>query len=376
MNGAQGLIFIKFPNIIAQAKLRLDQIIKTENFMKYQKIGNASLEVSKICLGTMTFGEQTAEDEALKQLDYAFDHGVNFIDTAEMYPVPANPDTQGETERIIGKWLEKNNKRKEVYLATKIVGPGYDHIRGVSRFNAEHIKLAIEGSFERLKTDYFDLYQLHWPERKANFFGKINYSHDPNDPWVENFLEVLELLNQLKKEGKIRDFGVSNETPWGLMKYLQEAKNNDLLKCQTIQNPYSLVNRSFEVGLTEVCMRENVGLLAYSPLAFGSLSGKYLNGAKPDNSRLTLFPQFRRFLNDNAMKATAKYQELADKSGMSLVHLALAFVNMQPFVTSNIIGARTLEQLKENIASIDVKLSADILAEIEKINTEFPNPAP
>ena len=344
--------------------------------MKYQKIGNADLEVSKICLGTMTFGEQTPEDEALKQLDYAFDHGVNFIDTAEMYPVPANPNTVGDTEQIIGKWLEKSNKRKDVYLATKIVGPGYDHVRGGSKFNAEHIKLAIEGSFKKLKTDYFDLYQLHWPERKANFFGKINYSHDENDPWEENFLEVLQLLNQLKKEGKIRDFGVSNETPWGLMKYLQEAKSNDLLKCQTIQNPYSLVNRSFEVGLTEVCMRENVGLLAYSPLAFGSLSGKYLNGARPDNSRLTMFPQFHRFLNNNAMKATAKYQALADKVGMSLVHLSLAFVNAQPFVTSNIIGARTLEQLKENIASSDVVLSADVLAEIEKINTEFPNPAP
>jgi len=344
--------------------------------MEYQQLGDTELKVSKICLGTMTWGEQNTEIQGHEQLDYAFEQGVNFIDTAEMYSIPVNSETQGVTESIIGNWLSKKGNRDQLVIATKIVGPGYNHIRGGSKFNREHIIDAIGNSLKRLKTDVIDLYQLHWPERKANYFGKIDYQQDDNDPWEENFVEVLEVLNDLVKEGKIKHFGVSNETPWGLMRYLQLAKEHNYPRCLTIQNPYSLLNRSYEVGLSEISHREKVELLAYSPLAFGALSGKYLNGATPPKGRLTMFKQFSRFLNVRAREATEKYAMLAKKNNMSIAQMALAYVNSRPFVASNIIGATTMDQLKENIGSIEVKLDEELLSNINEIHKELPNPAP
>jgi len=327
----------------------------------------------------MTFGEQNTEDDAHEQLNYAIDQGINFIDTAEMYSVPGRKETQGSTERFIGTWL-KNQKREDLVIATKIVGPspGLSYIRDNMGYSNDAIDDAIEKSFKRLQTDYIDLYQLHWPERKANYFGVRNFKQDSEDQWKDNFHEIVEKLNSLVKEGKIRHYGVSNETSWGLMKHLNESNNNGYTRCKTIQNAYSLLNRTFEGSLAEVSYRENVGLLAYSPLAFGSLSGKYLNKS-PKNARLELYPQLkkmRRYLSEESVFVTEKYKELAEKNNLSLTHLALAFINQQPFVTSNIIGATTMLQLKENITSIDVNLSEEILEEIDKINELQPNPAP
>jgi len=327
----------------------------------------------------MTFGEQNTEDDAHEQLNYAIDQGINFIDTAEMYSVPGRKETQGSTERFIGTWL-KNQKREDLVIATKIVGPspGLSYIRDNMGYSNDAIDDAIEKSFKRLQTDYIDLYQLHWPERKANYFGVRNFKQDSEDQWKDNFHEIVEKLNSLVKEGKIRHYGVSNETSWGLMKHLNESNNNGYTRCKTIQNAYSLLNRTFEGSLAEVSYRENVGLLAYSPLAFGSLSGKYLNKS-PKNARLELYPQLkkmRRYLSEESVFVTEKYKELAEKNDLSLTHLALAFINQQPFVTSNIIGATTMLQLKENITSIDVNLSEEILEEIDKINELQPNPAP
>jgi aryl-alcohol dehydrogenase-like predicted oxidoreductase len=327
----------------------------------------------------MTFGEQNTEDDAHEQLNYAIDQGINFIDTAEMYSVPGRKETQGSTERFIGTWL-KNQKREDLVIATKIVGPspGLSYIRDNMGYSNDAIDDAIEKSFKRLQTDYIDLYQLHWPERKANFFGVRNFKQDSEDQWKDNFHEIVEKLNSLVKEGKIRHYGVSNETSWGLMKHLNESNNNGYTRCKTIQNAYSLLNRTFEGSLAEVSYRENVGLLAYSPLAFGSLSGKYLNKS-PKNARLELYPQLkkmRRYLSEESVFVTEKYKELAEKNNLSLTHLSLAFINQQPFVTSNIIGATTMLQLKENITSIDVNLSEEILEKIDKINELQPNPAP
>ena len=347
--------------------------------MRYTTLPNTDIKVSKICLGTMTFGEQNTEDDAHEQLNYAIDQGINFIDTAEMYSVPGRKETQGSTERFIGTWL-KNQKREDLVIATKIVGPspGLSYIRDNMGYSNDAIDDAIEKSFKRLQTDYIDLYQLHWPERKANYFGVRNFKQDSEDQWKDNFHEIVEKLNSLVKEGKIRHYGVSNETSWGLMKHLNESNNNGYTRCKTIQNAYSLLNRTFEGSLAEVSYRENVGLLAYSPLAFGSLSGKYLNKS-PKNARLELYPQLkkmRRYLSEESVFVTEKYKELAEKNNLSLTHLALAFINQQPFVTSNIIGATTMLQLKENITSIDVNLSEEILEEIDKINELRPNPAP
>ncbi len=346
--------------------------------MKYTNLPNTDMNVSKICLGTMTFGEQNTENEAHQQLDYALDQGVNFIDTAEMYAVPGRAETQGKTERFIGSWLKKTHKRTEVIVATKITGPSANmgYIRPNLGFSKEAIHDAIGKSLQRLQTDYIDLYQLHWPERNTNFFGKRGYRHFEEEQWKDNFFEVISTLDALVKEGKIRHYGLSNETPWGVMRHLEESGNNNLTRAKTLQNPYSLLNRTYEVGLAEISMRENIGLLAYSPMAFGILSGKYLHEQKPKNARLTLFPQMSRYLNEQVNFAVTQYAALAKKHGISLAQLALAFVNQQSFVTSNIIGATTLAQLKENIDSIHLQLSDELLKEIDLIHERQPNPAP
>ncbi len=345
--------------------------------MKYTTLPQTDIKVSKICLGTMTYGQQNTEEEAHEQLSYALDQGINFIDTAEMYSIPGRKETQGSTERYIGTWL-KDQKREDLVVATKITGPMpyFNYLRDNLGFSREVIHSALDQSLKRLQTDYVDVYQLHWPERNVNFFGQRNYVHKEDEAWTDNFQEVIETLDGLVKDGKIRHYGVSNETSWGVMRQLQESEKHGLTRCKTIQNPYSLLNRTFEINLAEVSLREQVGLLAYSPLAFGVLSGKYLGGRMPEKSRIKLFPNYSRYSNPQALHLTEKYKEMADRHGMSLTHLSLAFVNQRPFVTSNIIGATTMEQLKENISSIDVELSDEMLAEIDEIQKLQPNPAP
>jgi len=345
--------------------------------MKFTKIPQTDIKVSKICLGTMTYGQQNTESEAHEQLNYAKEKGVNFLDCAEMYSIPGRKETQGSSERLIGTWLKDQN-RDDIVVATKITGPMpyFNYIRPNLGFSKEVLNEAIDKSLKRLQTDYVDLYQLHWPERNVNFFGQRNYTHDPNEKWVDNFKEVIEALDGLVKEGKIRHYGVSNESSWGVMRHVAESNNNNLTNVKTIQNPYSLLNRTFEINLAEVSMREQIGLLAYSPLAFGVLSGKYLHGKIPDNSRLKLFPQYARYSNPQAMKLTEAYADLAKKNNLSLTELSLAFVNQRPFLTSNIIGATTMDQLKENIGSIQVQLSDELLKEIDQIQNLQPNPAP
>ena len=344
--------------------------------MKYTSLPNTDIQVSKICLGTMTFGQQNTEKEAHEQLNYAVSNGVNFVDTAEMYSVPGRKETQGSTERFLGTWLKNN--RDKVVLATKIAGPNkvFSYIREELNFSKVSIKSAIESSLTRLQTDYIDLYQLHWPERKTNIFGIRNYKHDETEEWNDNFSEVIETMNDCIKEGKILHYGVSNETSWGLMRYAEESRKLKLPKPLTIQNPYSLLNRTFEINLAEIAHRENIGLLAYSPLAFGVLSGKYLEGKMPEDSRLKLFPQMARYNKVNTKKATKLYFDLAQKNGLSLAQLSLAYLLQKPFLTSVIIGATKMEQLKENIKSSNVELSDEILKEIETIFEKFPNPAP
>ncbi|MEM5540825.1 aldo/keto reductase [Olleya sp. AS48] len=344
--------------------------------MKYTTLPNTNIKVSKICLGTMTFGNQNTEAEGHAQLDYAVEQGVNFIDTAELYPVPATAETSGRTSKIIGTWL-KNKKREDVVIASKIAGTGdyTAHIR-TTGFTAESIKEAVDLELKRLQTDYIDLYQLHWPERQTNTFGVRDYKHNPKDPWIDNFKEVLEALNQVKKEGKIREIGLSNEKAWGTMRYLEEAKTNNLPRPVTIQNAYSLLNRVFEGDMAEVSLRENIGLLVYSPMAFGVLSGKYVKGIAGDNSRLKLFPRFARYSSEQSTLATKKYLELAEQNNLSLAQMSLAFVNRRPFVTSNIIGASSLIQLKENINSINLTLNEELMEQIENIHAIIPNPAP
>lgn len=344
--------------------------------MKYSKLPNSDIKVSKICLGSMTWGQQNTEAEGHEQLHYAFEKGVNFVDTAEMYAIPAKAETQGRTEEIIGTWFKKTGNRDKIVLASKIAGPNpsMKHIRENLGFSKEALNDAIHKSLKRLQTDYIDLYQLHWPDRNTNYFGQRGYSHKEDEQWEENFNEVLNSLNDFMKEGKIKQIGLSNETPYGLMHFLNESKKG-LPRVSTVQNPYSLLNRKDEIGLTEIYHRENVGLLPYSPLGMGTLSGKYLGGT-PENSRLSLFPQYGRYSNEQAVKATREYKKIADKYDLSLTHLALAFVNQQAFVTSNIIGATTMEQLHENIASIDVHLSEEIIAVINKVHEAIPNPAP
>ena len=326
----------------------------------------------------MTWGRQNTEEEGHAQMDYAFSQGVNFFDTAELYPIPAHKDRYALTETIIGNWFRKRGTRQEVVLASKIAGPApFTRFIRSSGFHPDAIREAVEGSLKRLQTDYIDLYQLHWPERSTNFFGKRGYLPDPQDSWKDNVLQVLETLGALVREGKIRHVGLSNETPWGVMRFLQEADANpDLPRMITIQNPYSLLNRLFEVGLAEISIRSEIGLLAYSPLGFGTLSGKYLGNKKPEKARVTLFPNYSRYSGQRAVEATQAYAEIADRHGLTLAQMALAFVNSRPFLTSNIIGATTMEQLRENIGSIGVKLGAEVLQEIEAVHDSLPNPAP
>jgi aryl-alcohol dehydrogenase-like predicted oxidoreductase len=344
--------------------------------MNYTTLPNTDIKVSKICLGTMTFGEQNTESDAHAQLDYAIDKGITFIDTAEMYPIAAREATLGLTEKYIGTWLQKTGKRKDLVIATKIAGPnrGMDYIRQPLNFSKQNIHEAVNKSLKNLQTDYIDLYQMHWPERVMNMFGQRGIVQIDTQ-WEDNFKEVLEVYDGIIKEGKIRHIGVSNENPYGVMKFLHESEKHALPRIATIQNPYSLLNRLFEVGLSEICIRENVGLMAYSPLAFSFLSGKHLKGLQP-SSRLGLFPQFTRYSNENCYKATALYQGLAKEHGLTGTQLALAFVFHQSFVMATIIGATTMDQLKENIAAYDVVLTSEILAEINRIQTLYPDPAP
>ena len=342
--------------------------------MKYKKLSNTELEVSLLCLGTMTYGEQNNEKEAHEQLDYSIAHGINFIDTAEMYAIPPKEETQGKTEKIIGTWLSKRKDRDKIVLATKVAGPGMEYLRGGSRLSRKHIMQAADDSLKRLQTDYIDLYQVHWPERKSNFFGRLGYEY--SDEMGVSIEETLEAMSDLVKSGKVKYIGISNETPWGTNMYLQLAKDAGYEKIISIQNPYSLLNRIYEVGLAEISQHEGVGLLAYSPLGFGQLTGKYINKTD-ENTRLGLYGDwFTRYSNQNCLKAVREYSQIADKHNISLTHLALAFVNTRPFVTSNIIGATTMDQFKENIESINIDLNEEILEEVNEVHLNQPNPAP
>ncbi|MDA9333438.1 aldo/keto reductase [Polaribacter sp.] len=346
--------------------------------MKYTTLPNTTLKVSKICLGTMTWGNQNTEAEAFEQMDYALAQGVNFFDTAELYPVPATPQTYADTERIIGNWFQKTGNREKVVLASKIAGGGdyTKHIR-TGGFTKQNITEAIEGSLQRLKTDYLDLYQLHWPSRSVNCFGVRDYPYETSTKEAENHLEILEVLNAFVKAGTIKAIGLSNETPWGTMKYLQTAAANNLVRPVTIQNSYSMIHRAYEYGMSEVSLREDIGLLVYSPLAQGVLSGKYLDGKCPEGSRGNLFPRFiARYMGEGSLEAVRRYEAIAAKNGITLTELSLAFINQLPFVTSNIIGATRMDQLKENIGSIHIDLSAETIAAINAVHAEIPNPAP
>ncbi|MEW5757563.1 MAG: NADP(H)-dependent aldo-keto reductase [Pseudomonadota bacterium] len=347
--------------------------------MIYRTLGNTETKVSVICLGTMTWGQQNTEDEAFAQMDYALAQGVNFFDTAELYAIPPKGSTYGRTEEIIGRWLKARGGRERIVLASKIAGPGEDwipYIRGGrTRFNRRDIGAALDGSLRRLQTDYIDLYQLHWPERNTNFFGKLGFAPADEERFTP-ILETLQVLDEQVRAGRIRHIGLSNETPWGVMQFLQLAEAHGLARVVSVQNPYSLLNRSYEVGLAEISWREQAGLLAYSPLGFGVLSGKYLGGAKPAGARITLYPDYTRYSAPAAVTATEQYVALAKSHGVDPAQMALAYVNTRPFLTSTIIGATTMEQLKSNIDSVHVQLSAEVLQGIEAIHSAHPNPSP
>jgi len=346
--------------------------------MNFRKLGNTDLKVSTICIGTMTWGEQNNQKEAFEQMDYAISQGINFFDTAEMYAVPSTEKTFGKTETIIGNWFKERNNRKKVILATKISGSGLSWIRGGGlQYTKENISSALLGSLERLQTDYIDLYQLHWPERNTNYFGKLGYKHKTEEREWNDFESILRTLKQFVDEGKIRYIGLSNESAWGLSKFLELSRSQNLPRVMSVQNPYNLLNRTYEVGLAEISIREQSGLLAYSPLASGVLSGKYRNNQKPKGSRLQLFGDyFPRYAGKSSNLAVEEYFKVAKKHKISLAQLSLAFVNQQSFVTSNIIGATTMKQLEENIGSINIKLSTEIIDEINSVHKNNSNPAP
>jgi aryl-alcohol dehydrogenase-like predicted oxidoreductase len=347
--------------------------------MDYRPLGLSPLQVSAIGLGTMTFGEQNTLADACAQLDYALDAGINFIDTAELYPVPPQAQTQGRTETYIGQWLaQRPHVRSQIVLATKIAGPGpwVSYIRGGhTRFDRPTLEAAVNASLKRLQTDWIDLYQLHWPQRATNFFGRLGYQASDQDDGV-SLAETLQALHEIVATGKIRYIGLSNETPWGLMHALALAEQHGWPRVVSIQNPYNLLNRSFEIGLAEIALREHCGLLAYSPLGFGILSGKYQHGARPEGARLTQYTHFNRYSNPQALQATTEYIAIAHEYGLHPVQLALAWVTSRPFVTSNLIGATTLAQLRDNIATIDLTLSDELIADLEAIHQRQPNPAP
>ena len=346
--------------------------------MNYKKLGNTDLNVSTICLGTMTWGEQNSEREGFEQMDFALSQGVNFWDTAEIYSIPMREETYGETERIIGNWFQKTKKRNDIVLATKVCGSTSNkYIRGGGNsFGKKKIAEALDESLKRSKTDYIDLYQLHWPERNTNFFGMHGYVHDEKDNSWTPFEEILESLEKFIKQGKIRYVGLSNETAWGLSKFLELSKIKNLPKMMSVQNPYNLLNRTYEVGLAEISVREQSGLLAYSPLAFGYLTGKYRNNKLPAKSRMQLFKNFNRYKNENGQKAIDEYYEISKKYNLDFTQMSLKFCEIQHFTTSVIIGATTMEQLKTNIESVNVNLNSDIINDINKIQKKYPNPCP
>tara|TARA_Y100000591_G_scaffold256189_1_gene228154 strand:+ start:3283 stop:4320 length:1038 start_codon:yes stop_codon:yes gene_type:complete len=345
--------------------------------MKFKRLGTTDIDVSLICLGTMTWGTQNSEKEAHEQMDYSVSQGINFFDTAEIYSVPPNAESYGKTEVMIGNWFTERKNREKIILASKVAGPGCSWIRGGgNNFSEKKIGEALDGSLKRLKTDYIDLYQLHWPERSTNYFGKRDYSEDNNEGEWHSFESILEALQKFIKKGKIRYIGMSNETPFGLSNYIGLSKSKNLPRMMSVQNPYNLVNRTYEIGMSEISLREKCGLLVYYPLAAGALSGKYRNGKMPKNSRLALFKGWERHLNPLALKAYDEYFKLAKENDLTMVQLAQSFVNSRPFVTSNIIGATTMEQLKENIDSINIELSDEIIEKINQIHNNNPNPSP
>lgn len=344
--------------------------------MEMRQLGRSDLRVSKICLGTMTWGEQNTEQQAHEQMDLALAQGVNFFDAAEMYPVPPKPETQGLTEQYIGSWFAHRGQRDKVVLATKVASTGMDAIRPNANLRAEQIVAAVNSSLKRLQTDYIDLYQLHWPSRSTNYFGQLGYSYPQTSDQDVPIEETLKACDELIRAGKIRHLGLSNETPWGVAQFLKLAESEGLARVVSIQNPYNLLNRTFEVGLAEFAHRESVGLLAYSPLGMGVLSGKYRHGATPEGARLSIFTRFQRYSTELATTTTEQYLQIADQFGLKPAQMALAFVNDRPFVTSNIIGATTLSQLQENIDSANLQLTDEVLNAIEQVHRAQPNPCP
>ena len=345
--------------------------------MNFKKLGNTELKVSTICLGTMTWGEQNTQKDAFEQMNYALDCEINFFDAAEIYPSPCRKETYGKTERIIGNWFNQKKNRDKVILTSKIAGPGLSWVRnGDQNFSEQKIKKALEDSLQRLRTDYIDLYQLHWPERKTNFFGRLNYKYTEEDSW-NKFEKVLIALEKFIKQGKIRYVGLSNETPWGLSKFLEISKIKKLPRMMSVQNPYSLLCRTYEIGLSEISIREKSGLLAYSPLAGGFLTGKYRNNNFPENSRQKLFADYyTRYSKPNASPIIEKYYNIAKKFDLNFAQMSIKFCEIQKFLTSVIIGATTMEQLKINIESVSVNLKDDILKEINDVQIKYPNPCP
>ena len=345
--------------------------------MKFRKLGTTDIDVSLICLGTMTWGTQNTEKDAFEQMDYSVSQGINFFDTAEIYSVPPTSDSYGKTEVMIGNWFEKRKNRDKIILASKVAGPGCNWIRGGgNNFDEKKIGEAIDGSLKRLKTDYIDLYQLHWPERSTNFFGRRDYLSNNKEGKWNSFENILEALKKYIKSGKIRYIGMSNETPYGLSRYLEISKNKKAPRMMSVQNPYNLVNRTYEIGMSEISIREKCGLLVYYPLAAGGLSGKYRNGKMPKDSRMALFKGWERHLNPLAMKAYDKYFNLAKDFNLTMVQLAQSFVNSRPFVTSNIIGATTMDQLKENVESISIEFTDEMMDRVNEIHNNNPNPSP
>jgi len=346
--------------------------------MRYNPFGTTGFDISVLTLGTMTWGRQNTEAEGHAQMDYAVEHGINSFDTAELYAIPSTAETWGKTEAIIGTWFRATGKRKDIFLASKVAGPAAfaAHIRdGNLGFSSAQIDEALGQSLERLQTDYLDLYQLHWPARKVNFFGKRGLHSIKNDPWEDNTLEILTKMSELIKAGTIRHWGLSNETPWGVMRVLHLADTHGLPRPVSIQNPYSLLSRGFEIGLAEVCLRENIAGFPYSPLAMGRLTGKYLDGSARDNARLNLFQQYTRYNSDNALAATKAYAAVAKKYGLDMTKMALAFVTDRDFNHSNIIGATSVEQLKTNLESVELTLSKEVLKEIEGVQARWPDPS-
>ena len=344
--------------------------------MNYKKLGNTDLNVSTICLGTMTWGEQNSEKEAFEQMSYAIDNGVNFWDTAELYSVPPKESTYGLTEEIIGNWFTKNKKRHEVILASKVAGPSRSYLRdGQNSFVGKNLENALNNSLKRLKTDYLDLYQLHWPERNVNNFGKLGYTHKESK-W-NKFEDILINLKKFVDQGKIKYVGLSNETPWGVMNFMQLYKDKNLPRMMSIQNPYSLLNRSYEVGLAEVSIREQIGCLSYSPLASGYLSGKYRNGAMPKGSRIERDYEFwGRYRKPQSENAIEEYYKISKKYNLDMSQMAIKFCEIQDFMTSVIIGATTMDQLKTNIESVNIKFSNEIIEKINEVQKIYPNPCP